>query len=65
MKKLFLFMFALCAGHAHAQVSNAWKTEIESTFENVNRSYVTTGLLNDYGLYFTNIEKFNGILSNR
>jgi hypothetical protein len=63
MKKPFLFLLVLCAGYAHAQVSDAWKTQIESTFQHVNRSFVTTGLLNDYGLYFTNLEKFNGIPS--
>ena len=41
-------------------ISLAYKNEIESIFQ-VNRSYVSTGLLSDYGLFFTNIEKFNGV----
>lgn len=46
-----------------AQVSDAWKTKVESIFQPLNRSFVTTGFLTDYGIYFTNIEKFNGIPS--
>ena len=44
-------------------LSLAYKNEIESIFQHVDRSYVSTGLLSDYGLFFTNIEKFNGIVS--
>ncbi len=63
MKRSLLLLLMLCTFYAHAQVSDAWKTQIESTFQHVNRTPVTTGLLNDYGLYFTNIDKFNGIPS--
>lgn len=63
MKKLYVLLFMLSMIHAHAQVSDAWITEIESIFQHVNRTPVTTGLLTDYGLYFTNIDKFNGIPS--
>jgi len=56
-------LLILCTGPTWAQVSDAYKIKIESIFQNVNRSYVTTGLLTDYGLYFTNIDKFNGIPS--
>lgn len=49
--------------NSSVDVSLAYKNTIESIFENVDRSYVNTGLLADYGLYFTNIEKFNGIRS--
>jgi hypothetical protein len=40
----------LCMVHVHAQVSDAWKIEIESIFQHVNRAPVTTGLLTDYGI---------------
>ncbi len=63
MKSIYALFLVLCGALAEAQVSDAWKTQIESIFQNVNRSYVTTGLLTDYGLYFTNIDKFNGIPS--
>jgi hypothetical protein len=43
------------------ETSLAYKNEIESIFQHVDRSYVNTGLLSDYGLFFTNIEKFNGV----
>lgn len=63
MKKLFLIML-LCAtiSENYAQVSSAYKTQVESIFQ-VNRSYVTTGLLQDYGIFYTNVEKFNGVRS--
>lgn len=36
-------------------ISPAWIDAIEAVFQNVNRSYVTTGLLADYGVYITNL----------
>lgn len=63
MKKLYPTLFMLCSMHTWAQVSDAYKTQIESIFQKVNRSYVATGLLSDYGLHFTNISKFNSIPS--
>lgn len=54
MKKLYIILFAFSFSTAQAQISDAWKNEIESIFQHVNRTPVTTGLLTDYGIYFTN-----------
>lgn len=63
MKKMPLLMLLIIATlKIYAQVSSAYKTEVEAIFQ-VNRSYVTTGLLEDYGFFYTNVEKFNGIRS--
>lgn len=63
MKRILSILLMLCCMQTWAQVSDAWKNEIESIFQHVNRTPVTTGLLTDYGIYFTNIDKFNGIPS--
>lgn len=63
MRKFYVLLFVLGIVQAQAQVSDAYKNQIETIFQNVNRSLVTTGLLADYGLYYTNLDKFNGILS--
>ncbi len=63
MKNLFLSISTvLLAFTAHAQISNAYRTQVESIFQ-VNRNHVTTGLLQDYGFFYTNVEKFNGVRS--
>ncbi len=63
MKKIPLLTLLLIATvSCFAQVSSAYKTQVESIFQ-VNRSYVTTGLLEDYGFFYTNVEKFNGVRS--
>ena len=63
MKKLYIVLLVFGVTVAKAQIYDEWKNEIESIFQNVNRSHVTTGLLTDYGIYFTNIDKFNGVPS--
>ncbi len=63
MKKLiFTILIGLSILKSHAQISTAYKTQVETIFQ-VNRSFVTTGLLEDYGLFYTNVEKFNGVRS--
>jgi hypothetical protein len=63
MKKLFtLFLCSALSLPLFSQVSDAYKTQMESIFQ-VDRSYVTTGLLQDYGFYYTNVDKFNGVRS--
>jgi hypothetical protein len=56
MKKLFtLFLCSVLSLPLFSQVSDAYKTQMESIFQ-VDRSYVTTGLLQDYGFYYTNVD---------
>jgi hypothetical protein len=63
MKKLFtLLVCSALSLPLFSQVSDAYKTQMESIFQ-VDRSYVTTGLLQDYGFYYTNVDKFNGVRS--
>lgn len=43
--------------------NTAFSDRINHIFQYVNRSYVTSGFLKDYGFEFTDIERFNGTLS--
>lgn len=60
-KFYLLFHFLFFGGFVFAQNSTDFKTDMDAIFQ-VNRSYVTTGLLKDYGLLLTDIAKFNGTL---
>ncbi|MBS1487716.1 MAG: hypothetical protein JST43_09010 [Bacteroidetes bacterium] len=42
--------------------SNVFQNNMNVIYQNVNRSFVTTGLLLDYGLLVTDVVKFNGTL---
>jgi hypothetical protein len=57
---IFIILLFAEATTVLAQVSPAYKTQVESIFQ-VDRSYVFTGLLQDYGIFYTNVEKFNGV----
>jgi len=45
----------------NAQNSTVFKDDMDAMFQ-VNRGFVATGLLKDYGLLFTDVSKFNGTL---
>ena len=64
MKRILLtLLFGAWASTAWAQGSDAFATEINNIFTHVNRNPVTTGLLLDYGIEFTNVGKFKGVPS--
>lgn len=61
MKKLYLVLLVFGVSIAQAQIYDEWKNEIESIFQYVNRSHVTTGLLTDSALA-SNYENKNAII---
>jgi hypothetical protein len=63
MKKLiFIFLLASSSGYAQTEIGTAFQTEMNTLFQNVNRTTVTTGLLKEYGMRFTDVGKLNGVL---
>jgi hypothetical protein len=62
-KLIFISLFlAIFAGNTMAQDANQAYTDAMNTiFQNVNKSKITTGLLSDYGLQIVDPEAFNGV----
>lgn len=60
---MFLFC-SLLAAHAFGQteVGTVFQTNMNKIFQNVDRTPVTTGLLQDYGLMMTDVVAFDGTL---
>jgi hypothetical protein len=60
MKRFFTLIMLLLCHYSQAQTTNVFQDNMNVIYQNVNRSFVTTGLLKDYGLLFTDVSKFNG-----
>ncbi|MCX8492428.1 MAG: hypothetical protein ORN54_15330 [Cyclobacteriaceae bacterium] len=64
MKKLLFFFFLvnnLCI--AQTEIGTAFQNERNALFQYLDRIPVTTGLLKEYGMRFTDVGKFNGVLT--
>ncbi len=63
MKHISCFVVALLClwVPALAQTSDAFRTEMNAVFQNVNPAPISSGLLWDYGLELTDVVKFNGV----
>jgi hypothetical protein len=53
-------LLLLLLGVAMLAKAQTFPETINGIYQNVNRTPVNTGLLRDYGINFTNIEKYNG-----
>lgn len=64
MKKLItlllLFPFLLSA---QIYVDNNWKNAINPTFQNLDKTKIQSGILLDYGMEFTDVTAYNGVLT--
>ncbi len=62
MKKLIFLSVIVLYQSSLAQNSTVFQDNMNVIYQNVNRSYVTTGLLLDYGLLLNDVAKFDGSL---
>ena len=64
MKNLtyFLFLFPLFA-LAQINVNNDWKNSINATFQNLDKTKISSGMLLDYAMEFTDVTAYNGVLT--
>ena len=62
MKKLIFIYLLLLWQWSLAQNSTVFQDNMNIIYQNVNRTYVTTGLLLDYGLLVADVAKFDGTL---
>jgi len=64
MKKLlYAFLIMPMLAMAQVQVDNQWKTAINPFFQNLDKSKIQSGMLLDYAMEFTNVEAYNGTLT--
>ncbi|MCX8490580.1 MAG: hypothetical protein ORN54_05890 [Cyclobacteriaceae bacterium] len=64
MKKLlFLLVLVRSISYAQTEIGTAFQTEMNTLFQNVSRTPITTGLLKEYGMRFTDVGKLNGVLT--
>ena len=64
MKNLTYFLFLLpLFALAQINVSNDWKNSINATFQNLDKTKISSGLLLDYAMEFTNVTAYNGVLT--
>ena len=64
MKKFTLLLilvplFAL----AQINVNNDWKNSINATFQNLDETKISSGMLLDYAMEFTDVTAYNGALT--
>ena len=57
---LLLFPFLLTA---QINVDNNWKNAINTTFQNLDKTKIQSGLLLDYAMEFTDVTAYNGVLT--
>ncbi|MCX8492430.1 MAG: hypothetical protein ORN54_15340 [Cyclobacteriaceae bacterium] len=64
MKKLlFLLLLVNNVSYTQTEIGTAFQNEMNTLFQNVSRTPVTTGLLKEYGMRFTDVGKLNGVLT--
>ena len=64
MKKLLYVLFVLpILAFTQIHVDNQWKNAINPIFQNLDKTKITSGMLLDYAMEFTNVEAYNGILT--
>ncbi len=64
MKKIFtLLLFFPTLLIAQLEVDNNWKNIVNPIFQNLDKSRVSSGLLLDYAMEFTDVTAYNGVLT--
>ena len=64
MKNLTYFLFLLpLFALAQINVNNEWKISINTTFQNLDKTKISSGLLLDYAMEFTDVTAYNGVLT--
>ncbi len=60
---LLCFLFSVITSYAQQQNNTSFKTQMEYTFQNLEKNRVPHGILLDFGMEFTNVPAFNGTLT--
>ncbi|MGC4023082.1 MAG: hypothetical protein QM734_14625 [Cyclobacteriaceae bacterium] len=66
MKRLFIIATLLsCFNFSFAQGSGPLRTQLNSVFNLIDKSQIPTGILKEYGVPFTSLSNFNGVLTTK
>lgn len=60
---LYLTLLIPITFYAQINVDNQWKNAINPIFQNLDKSKIQSGLLLDYAMEFTNVEAYNGVVT--
>ena len=64
MKNLTYFLFLLpLFALAQINVNNDWKNSINATFQNLDKTKISSLMLLDYAMEFTDVTAYNGALT--
>lgn len=64
MKNLTYILFLLpLFALAQINVNNDWKNSINATFQNLDKTKISSGMLLDYAMEFTDVTAYNGALT--
>ncbi|OYQ42804.1 hypothetical protein [Flavobacterium aurantiibacter] len=64
MKKIYLcLLFTPFVLNAQINIDRTWKDAINRTFQHLDKTKVQSGILLDYGMEFTNVTAYNGVLT--
>jgi len=64
MKNLpFLLLLLPSLLFAQIHVDNNWKNSINPIFENLDKTKISSGMLLDYAMEFTNVVAYNGVVT--
>lgn len=64
MKNLpFLLLLLPSLLFAQIHVDNNWKNSINPIFENLDKTKISSGMLLDYAMEFTDVEAYNGVVT--
>ena len=64
MKKItFLLVLLPFFVMAQINIDNQWKNSINPIFQNLDKSKVQSGMLLDYAMEFTDVNAYNGVLT--
>ena len=64
MNKIIYFLLLLpLALDAQININRGWKDAINRTFQHIDKTKIQSGILLDYGMEFTNVAAYNGVLT--
>ncbi|MFY7939017.1 MAG: hypothetical protein ACOVOQ_16680 [Flavobacterium sp.] len=66
MKKSLYFLISFLVfnlASAQQEINTSFKTQMNTTFGNLDKNRVPHGILLDYGMEFTNVPQYNGTLT--
>lgn len=62
-KSLYLILFLPTLLLSQIEIDNQWKNSIGPIFQNLDKSRISSGILLDYAMEFTDVTAYNGVIT--